>query len=36
MLQHLPWFLPIVGLWYPPSVLQRFHQIKLGSAMADW
>jgi hypothetical protein len=33
MLQHLPWFLPIVGLWYPPSVLQRFHQIK--SAIGD-
>jgi len=32
MLQHLPWFLPIVGYGTHQSVLQRFHPIKLDVA----
>jgi len=32
MLQHLPWFLPIVGYGTQQSVLQRFHPIKLDVA----
>jgi hypothetical protein len=30
MLQHLPWFLPIVGYGTHQSALQCFHPIKLG------
>jgi hypothetical protein len=33
MLQHLPWFLPIVGYGTHQSVLQRFHPIKLDVAV---